>query len=258
MLLRALSRGLVVLALLALAGGGAWAYLTRPRLPAAERGRRLASRVGCFSCHGPDGAGGTANPGRPGEIVPDFRGDVMMFASGEDEIREWIRDGVTAKRKASETWRTQRDNGLLVMPAFGDRLSPRQIDDLVAFVRTMSGALAPEDSLPRAGWDLGGKLGCFGCHGPGGRLAGRNRGSLKGYIPSWEGPDFAELVRNRGEFEEWVTHGRARRIQKNPVARYFLDRQTVKMPAYDRFLAPGDLDALWAYVEWLRDSNTRR
>jgi mono/diheme cytochrome c family protein len=257
-MLRALSRGLVVVALLALAGGGGWAYLTRPRLPAAERGRRLASRVGCFSCHGPDGTHGTVNLGRPGDLIPNFQGDVMMFASGEEEIREWIRNGVTSSRAESETWRNQRDGGLLVMPAFGDRLSERQIDDLVAFVRVMSRAGVPEDSLAQAGWDRGNDLGCFGCHGPGGRLAARNRGSFKGYIPSWDGPDFAELVHGRGEFEEWVAHGRSRRLDHNRVARWFLERGTVAMPAYDRFLAPGDLDALWAYVEWLRDSETRR
>jgi hypothetical protein len=28
------------------------------------------------------------------------------------------------------------------------------------------------------------------------------------------------------------------------------------MPKYERFLEPGDLDALWAYVQWLRGPRT--
>jgi hypothetical protein len=42
-----------------------------------------------------------------------------MYASGPEEIREWIADGAPAKRAASETWRKQRDGGALKMPAFG-------------------------------------------------------------------------------------------------------------------------------------------
>src|SRR2546428_502506 len=38
----------------------------RPRLTAAERGRRLAERTGCFGCHGPEGMEGTADRGRSG------------------------------------------------------------------------------------------------------------------------------------------------------------------------------------------------
>ena len=37
---------------------GAW-FVFQPRLPAAERGRRLAERQGCFGCHGPAGTRGT-------------------------------------------------------------------------------------------------------------------------------------------------------------------------------------------------------
>src|SRR5438132_279047 len=31
--------------------------------PEIEAGRRLAARLGCFGCHGPDGRGGPPNPG---------------------------------------------------------------------------------------------------------------------------------------------------------------------------------------------------
>lgn len=46
----------------------------------------------------------------------------------------------------------------------------------------------------------------------------------------------------------------SRRFARDPLARFFLDRATMRMPAYRRFLRPGDLDTLWAYVRWLRTS----
>ncbi len=62
-------------------------------------------------------------------------------------------------------------------------------------------------------------------------------------------------MRDRAEFSEWVERGRSVRFEKNPLARHFLDRAAVKMPAFRRHLQPGDLDALWAYVTWLRGGN---
>jgi len=240
-----------LLVVIAVGGAGAF-FVTRPRLPAAERGRRLAERAGCFSCHGPGGIRGVANPGRNDRTVPTFEGDVMMYARSADEIHEWIHDGVTKKKAASVTWRTQRDRGAIRMPAFKGRLSEHQIGDLVAYVMAMSGSPEPEDSLAALGLERAGALGCTGCHGAGGRLAGPNPGSLKGYVPSWDGADFLELVRDSTEFRDWVEHGVSRRFERNPAARFFLDRAVLHMPAYRSHVNPDDIPALWAYVQWLR------
>ncbi len=237
---------------LALAGGIVAFLVFRSRLPAAERGRRLAERTGCFACHGPGGIRGAANPGRTDLTVPTFEGDVMMYAKSAEEIHEWIHEGVTEKRSASQTWRTQRDRGALKMPAFKGRMSEREMEDLVAFVMASSGMPEPEDSLAARGLERAEALGCVGCHGAGGRLAGRNPGSLKGYVPSWDGEDFPELVGNRAEFDEWVERGVSRRFESNQMAKFFLERAVLAMPAYEKHLEPGDLDALWAYVRWLR------
>jgi mono/diheme cytochrome c family protein len=236
---------------------GVAAFLTfRPRLTAAERGRRLAERTGCFACHGPGGIRGAANPERSDGTVPTFEGDVMMFANSPEEIREWIRDGVTRKRKVSRTWRNQREAGVLKMPAFGRRLSQEQIGDLVAYVMAASGTPEPEDSLAALGLERADSLGCTGCHGAGGRLARPNPGSLKGYVPSWDGPDFPELVRGRAEFGEWVEGGVSKRFERDTLAQYFLHRAGLHMPGYRKHLAAGDVDALWAYVRWLRSLET--
>ena len=241
---------------LALAAVLAPALALRPDLPPAERGRRLALRTGCFACHGPEGTRGASNPGRADKTVPDFEGDLMMFAKRREQIREWIRDGATAAKQHSETWRRERERGTLRMPAFSRRLRSGQIEDLVAFVEAAGGRPEPEDSLAARGLERSRSLGCNGCHGPGGRLARPNPGSLKGYVPSWDGRDFPELVRDRAEFGEWVERGVSRRFEKNPLARYFLDRAVLRMPAFEKHLEPGEVDALWAYVSWLRKAAT--
>lgn len=228
-----------------------WYAALRPKLTAVERGRRLAEANGCFGCHGPEGSVGAANPGRTDRTVPSY-GSLMMYAKSKDEVREWIEDGVTESRAKSETWRKQRDQGTLRMPAYGERLASRKIDDLVAFVLAAAGEPVPEDSLVLYGRDRAAELGCTGCHGEGGRYGRPNPGSLKGYIPAWDGADFPELVQGRAEFDEWVERGVSRRFESNPVATYFLNRAAVRMPAFKRHLKPGDLDAMWAYVSWLR------
>jgi mono/diheme cytochrome c family protein len=228
------------------------AALFRPHLTPVERGRRLAEANGCFACHGPEGSRGTANPGRADRTVPNFEGTLMMYASNPAEVREWIENGVTARRAQSETWKRERDKGTLRMPAFGSRLSKRQIDDLVAFVLAAAGEPVPGDSLAQVGRDRAEALGCIGCHGAGGRYARPNPGSLKGYVPPWDGEDFPDLVQSEAEFREWVERGVSRRCESNTVARFFLERAVLRMPAYRGKLEPGDLDALWAYVKWLR------
>jgi mono/diheme cytochrome c family protein len=246
-----MKRLLLVLLVLAVAGLGLWTAVFRPKLTSVERGRRIAERTGCFGCHGPEGTQGTANPGRAENNVPSFK-SLMMYAKNEEDVREWIRDGVTAARAKSETWKANRKAGALRMPDFGDRLNPRQIEDLVAFVMAVSGDVAPGDSLALAGRGRVTELGCTGCHGAGGQFARSNPHSLKGYIPPWDGPDFPDLVRDRSEFEEWVENGNTKRFKTNPIAMHFIRGASLHMPSYKRFLKPGDLDALWAYVHWLR------
>ncbi len=237
---------------LVLIGGIALAVVRRPQLPPAERGRRLAERTGCFGCHGPGGAAGAQNPGRLDKSVPNFQDDVMMYAKTPEEIREWIRDGVTRRKAASVTWQAEHKRGVLAMPGFKSRLSEREVDDLVAYVMAASGGREPDDSLAAHGSVRADSLGCVGCHGPGGRLARSNPGSWKGYVPSWDGADFPEVVRDSTEFRQWVQRGVSQRFADNRVASYFLHRAIVKMPAYEGHLAPGDVTALWAYVTWLR------
>lgn len=245
---------IVSLLVIAIAGFSLYGRFFRPALPSAERGRRVAEREGCFTCHGPGGLRGTANPGRPRPLVPDFD-DLTAPDATVEKVREWIRDGVPGELVESEDWKRERDAGVLVMPAFGDRLTEEELEDVVAFVVAVGGIDRPMEAKARRGFDRATELGCFGCHGSGGKFAPPNPGSVKGYIPSWDGDDFPDLVHDRNEFREWVRNGISDRFAESSFARVYQDRANIRMPGYEAHLEDGDIDALWAYVEWLRSDD---
>jgi len=144
------------------------------------------------------------------------------------------------------------------MPAFRGVLSDREIDDLVAWVVAASGFGAMPESA-RSGHDLASSLGCFGCHGPGGRGDTPNPGSLKGYIPSWGGADYPELVSDDAELAEWIREGGPWRLRENPVAAFFLRRQLLRMPAFGPDVTDEEVRQIGAYIAWLRqDPQARR
>jgi mono/diheme cytochrome c family protein len=102
------------------------------------------------------------------------------------------------------------------------------------------------------GHDAAQKLGCFGCHGPEGRGLVPNPGSFKGYTPAWEGADYTDLVRSPAEFRQWVRNGITDRFRANPAARHFVEGEVVRMPAYGGKVSDAGLEALQAYVDWVR------
>jgi len=126
------------------------------------------------------------------------------------------------------------------------------VDDLVAYLRAASGQLLPDEEKAARGADLAIEYDCFGCHGPLGTGGAPNPGSFKGYIPGFWGDDYDELVRSDEELHQWIADGAIPRISEHPIGGYFFRRQAVKMPAYGKFLAPADVDALESYVEWIR------
>ena len=54
------------------------------------------------------------------------------------------------------------------------------------------------------------------------------------------------------ELREWILGGRPQRLQTNPLARFFLDRQAIRMPAFRGQITEEELRALEAYIRWLR------
>lgn len=206
-----------------------------------RRGADLALAQGCSGCH--EG---------PGESPLLPRALTDLDDVEEETLRDWILDGMPRRVRQDPELRGALEAAAIQMPAWRGRLSEAQVDDLVAYLRALQGADLPDDPAIQTGHAVGERLGCFRCHGPGGRGASRNPGSLKGYVPPWDGRDFEELVTDGAELREWILDGRPRRLQANPLARFFLDRQAIRMPAFRGRIEEEDLQALEAYIDWLR------
>ncbi len=218
----------------------------------AERGYRVALRAGCFNCHGPDGIGGVKNPGSEDGEVPGFSGGTpMMWVKSEQELREYILDGAPARKRADPKHKARMEAQLLAMPAYRNYLGDREVDDLLVYLRAVSGLITPSDKLALQGQELAYRFGCFRCHGPMGAGTSKNIGSLKGYIPGWWGNDFRDLVRSDEELRGWIRDGEVARLRDHPIARYFIVSQRVFMPAYRDFISEQQLQALMRYVRWV-------
>jgi mono/diheme cytochrome c family protein len=237
--------------LLALAALGGLAWWRSHNAGPVQRGARLAAERGCLGCHGP--AGRLADPDGTLGIgsVPSFEhDDVTGYAKSEGEIREWILDGKPRRLREAGA---DEPEPLLAMPAWRGRLSPVEVDQLVAYVKAVSD-FDPVPDAAAEGRDTAARLGCFACHGPQGRLDTPNPGSLKGYVPSWSGDDFPELARDDSEIREWIRDGSPKRLRDNPVAAFFIRHQAIRMPAYGDRVSEDEVRRITAYIAWLRGS----
>lgn len=222
----------------------------------AERGFQVALENGCFSCHGPNGIGGVANPGNEDGEVPGFaEGMPMMWASSEDELREYILDGAPARKRNDPGYVKEIEGWLLQMPAYRGYLDDAEVDDLIAYIGAVSGLIAPADEVAAYGLEVAYEFGCFDCHGPMGAGGVGNPGSLKGYIPGWWGHDYRDLVRDDEELRQWIVDGRIPRLESHPIAPYFTRGQRIQMPAYGALLDEEKLTALMAYVKWVNEGS---
>jgi mono/diheme cytochrome c family protein len=246
---RALAAVAVLLALSVVGFG----ILRRPAPSRVQRGWTVAYQKGCFTCHGPGGIRGMADPGHGLDEIPPFSGGLItMYAQNEGEIREWILDGMPRRVRDDPEQMKLRASAIIAMPAWRGRLTRRETDDLVAFVKAVADFETPRDAPASEGRDVAIRLGCFNCHGPQGRGSMPNVRSFKGYIPPWDGSDFADLARDDGEVREWVLDGRPQRLQHNPLARFYLDRQSIQMPPYRGHVAPAEVDRLVDFIHWVR------
>lgn len=243
-----------ILGVLAAAAAGGVVWWRGKNLGAVERGFRLAQTHGCFTCHGPGGLRGYEDDGRGVGGVPPFTPDeVKAHAKTDDEIREWIVDGMP--RRLREEPPEPGDAPVLSMPAFRDVLGAAEVGAIVAYVKAVSDFGPAPEGQALIGRDAAQALGCFACHGPQGRGNPANPGSLKGYIPSWDGADYPDLVESDAELREWIVDGSPKRLREHFVARRFLAGQAVKMPAYGKTVKEEELAAIAAYIRWLRSSS---
>lgn len=118
--------------------------------PAGEAGRTLFND-NCAACHG---VGGTGGPG-----YPDLAAKAWLWGGEPETIEETIRVGINS---------TNDDTRTSQMMAFGrDAILDRtQVQDVVAYVRSLSGALPVEGNAERieAGREIFADN-CTACHG---------------------------------------------------------------------------------------------
>jgi mono/diheme cytochrome c family protein len=170
----------------------------------------------------------------------------MLYNHEPGDVRAWILDGHPPGQRPDR-------GALLKMPAYRGRMSAAELADLTVYVLTVSQFGAPPDTKTLAGRDVALRFGCFGCHGAEGRGSIADPGSLKGYVPAWDGGDYADLVRGDAELRQWVQKGAADRLRANPAARHFLEGEVIQMPAFGDRIKPAELAALTAYVHWVRE-----
>lgn len=223
-----------------------------------RRGLTRAQELGCFSCHGELGRTGIPIPGSK-ESVPQWSGSVwMMYVKNDGDIRRYILEGSSQQPDEpahGEEGEHEHQHDAITMPAYGDVIGDGDLEDLVATFKVLAGMVAPARGTPaRAGYELARQWNCFSCHGPAGSGGYPNPGSFTGFVPGWYGADFEDLVRDRREFDTWVREGTITRLSGHPIAGYSLARQRVPMPAY-RELTADQVDDLWAYAQWLKETD---
>jgi cytochrome c oxidase cbb3-type subunit 3 len=142
----------------------------RPGPGNAERGAAVYQSSACGSCHVVEGRGGILGPeltgigGRRGSVylreaivkpaashppgylvvraVPTTGAEVRGIRVNEDVFWVQIRDasGTVHVLQKSELARLDRELDATLMPSYESRLTPAQLDDLVAYLATMRGA----------------------------------------------------------------------------------------------------------------------
>jgi mono/diheme cytochrome c family protein len=94
---------------------------------AAVSGSVLYVRDGCINCHGPNGLGGVPNPSSPDKTIPPLSGaDFRHEFDTDAKIAAVIRSGSVIGRAP-----------IVSMPHWGGILSPAQVADLVAYIKTL-------------------------------------------------------------------------------------------------------------------------
>ena len=106
-----------------------------PADPAVAEGREVATRLGCFGCHGPEGRGLVANPGSFKGYVPPWDGpDYPELVRDDAEFGQWVRNGITDRFRSNPAARHFLDSQAIPMPAYGDRVSDEDLAALRTYV----------------------------------------------------------------------------------------------------------------------------
>ncbi|MGZ4481321.1 MAG: c-type cytochrome [Gaiellales bacterium] len=93
----------------------------------AVAGLVLYEKYGCINCHGPNGLGGVPNPASPDKTIPPLTGAGFRTEFPPAKIAEIIRTGSVLGRAP-----------IVSMPHWGGILTDQQINQLIAYIGTLS------------------------------------------------------------------------------------------------------------------------
>ncbi len=120
---------------------GANSGLQFPSEKPAAAGLELVHELGCFRCHGPMGTGGVANPGSLKGYVPGFWGqDYAELVADRAELRQWIANGISDRFRDNPLAGMVIERQAVKMPAYGEFLSEKEIDTLIASIEWLAAA----------------------------------------------------------------------------------------------------------------------
>jgi cbb3-type cytochrome c oxidase subunit III len=187
----------------------------------------------CAQCHGEQGAGGVSS------VVPALSsvGNELTPA----ELRHIINHGLGESSNPTKPY----------MPVWGEVISPRQVSDLIAYLRaglpavpTAEPAAVPQGQGPAVeGAALYARYGCVNCHGPNGLGGVPNPKSPDKTIPPLSGGDFRHQFNTDAKIIAVIRSGSV--IGRAPI---------VSMPHWGGIIPPDQLHALVAYIKTLKTS----
>ncbi|MGZ4290631.1 MAG: c-type cytochrome [Gaiellaceae bacterium] len=196
-------------------------------------GAHVFNQFACSACHGLNGQGGMSSS------VPALK--IVGKAMSATQLRQIIDHGLGESANPTKPY----------MPVWGQVISRRQVDALVAYLH--AGLPAVAGATPVAvqtdqgpvveGQQLYVRYGCINCHGPNGLGGVPNPQSPDKAIPPLSGADFFKEFNTDAKIIDVIRSGSV--IGQAPI---------VSMPHWGGILTDAQLHALAAYIKTLRAS----
>jgi cbb3-type cytochrome c oxidase subunit III len=191
------------------------------------------NQFACAQCHGPNGRGGIS------KYVPALKAAGSALTAAQ--LRSIINHGLGESANPTRPY----------MPVWGQVISTRQVNALVAYLRAGLPAVAgatpvsvQTDQGPVVeGAQLYVRYGCINCHGPNGLGGVPNPQSPDKSIPALSGADFFHEFNTDKKIIDVIRSGSV--IGRAPI---------VSMPHWGGILSDAQLQALTAYIKTLKSS----
>jgi cbb3-type cytochrome c oxidase subunit III len=199
--------------------------------PNVAAGAHLFVSFACAQCHGMQGRGG---------VSPDVP---ALTSVAKDltpaQLRKIINHGLGESANPTKPY----------MPVWGEVISPRQVSDLISYLRAGLPAVATAEAPPIpqgqgaavAGAALYQRYGCVNCHGPNGLGGVPNPQSPDKTIPPLSGAVFKHEFNTDAKIIDVIRSGSV--IGRAPI---------VSMPHWGGIIPPAQLQALVAYIKTLK------